>query len=254
MCGRMTLTRSGSEIAEYFALTMAEREVCELDGAPLRARYNIAPSQWIATIVALATGGRSIGWKRWGLVPSWSQDPAIGGRLFNARSETADEKPAFRAAWKRRRCLVAADGFYEWTPRDRGHQPNYFCSREGSLLGLAGLFEAWHGKDGEIVESCTVLTTEANADLEGVHHRMPVILEPTRFEAWLDPRSDPTLLKAMMCPAPVGTLDRRPVSRRVNSPRFDDPQCVRPEQEGDREPRSRAEQVELFRLDGEDAK
>lgn len=254
MCGRMTLTRSGSEIADWFALARLGDGVAEMDGGPLRARYNIAPSQQIATIVPLAGGGRAIRWKRWGLVPSWSRYAAIGARLFNARSETADEKPAFRAAWKRRRCLIVADGFYEWAPRGRGHQPYHFRSREGSLLGFAGLFEQWHGKGTEVVESCTVLTAEANADLEGIHHRMPVILDPTHFEAWLDPRSDPTLLKAMMGPAPEGTLDWRAVSRRVNSPRFDDPQCLQSEQTGDRDPQSRDEQAELFRLDGERAK
>jgi putative SOS response-associated peptidase YedK len=247
----MTLTRSGSEIADYFELAMAANELTESDGAPFCARYNIAPSQQIATIIRLADGGRAIGWKKWGLVPSWSKDPAIGGRLFNARSETADEKPSFRAAWKRRRCLVIADGFYEWTARGRGHQPYYFCSHRESLLGLAGLFEQWHGKGGEVVESCTVLTTGANADLEGIHHRMPVILDSTRFDAWLDPASDLTLLKAMMGPAPAGTLDRRAVSRRVNSPRFDGPQCILPEQESDRELRSEVEPGELFRLDGD---
>ena len=254
MCGRMTLTRSGREIADYFALAMAEDEVAELDGAPLRARYNIAPSQQIATIVPPAGGGRAIAWKKWGLVPSWSKDLAIGGRLFNARSETADEKPSFRAAWKRRRCLVVADGFYEWTTRGGGRQPYHFRSRVGSLLGLAGLFEEWHGVGGEVIESCTVLTTEANADLEGIHHRMPVILDPLRFDAWLDPASDSARLKAMMSPAPVGTLDRRAVSRRVNSPRFDDPQCLLAEPEQDRESQSKAKQGDLFRMDGEDAK
>ncbi len=248
MCGRMTLTRSGSEIADYFALEMAGDEVAESNGEPLRARYNIAPSQQIATITTPAAGARVFEWRKWGLVPSWSMDPAVGGRLFNARSETADEKPSFRAAWKRRRCLVVADGFYEWKPRGRGRQPYHFRSRNGGLLGLAGLFEQWHGKDGEVIDSCTVLTTEANADLEGVHHRMPVILDRTRFDVWLDPVSESATLKAMMGPAPSGTLDRREVSRRVNSPRFDDPQCLLPEAEPKAEqgPQSKAEQGELF--------
>ena len=254
MCGRMTLTRSGSEIADYFALAMAEDGVHEMNGASLRPRYNIAPSQQIATIFGLPDGRRAFGWKKWGLLPSWSMDPAVGARLFNARSETADEKPSFRAAWKRRRCLVVADGFYEWTTRGRGHQPYHFHSHEGSLLGLAGLFEQWQGEGGEVVESCTVLTTDANQDVEGIHHRMPVILDRTRFDSWLDPAVDSALLKAMMAPAPIGTLDRTVVSSRVNSPRFDDPQCLLPEPEPRSETSSAAEQGELFRIDGERTK
>jgi putative SOS response-associated peptidase YedK len=250
----MTLTRSGSEIADYFELEMARDAVAELNGAPLHARYNIAPSQQIATISVLTGGRRQFAWRKWGLVPSWSMDPSIGGRLFNARSETADEKPSFRAAWKRRRCLVVADGFYEWKARGRGRQPYHFRSRDGTLLGMAGLFEEWHGKDGEVIESCTVLTTEANADLEGVHHRMPVILDRARFGAWLDPVSDSALLKAMMSPAPNGTLDCREVSRRVNSPRFDDPQCLLPEQESKQKSVPKVVQGELFGPDGDHTK
>jgi putative SOS response-associated peptidase YedK len=250
VCGRMTLTRSGSEIADYFALETADAGIVELNGAPLRARYNIAPSQMIATVAPLASGGRGVGWRKWGLVPSWSIDPSVGGRMINARSETADEKPSFRAAWKRRRCLVIADGFYEWSQRGRVRQPFHFRPHAGSLLGLAGLFEEWHGQDGELIESCTVLTTEANADLEGVHHRMPVILQPTCFDEWLDPASQLEGLKAMMIPATPGTLDRQEVSRRVNSPRFDDPQCLLPELESEQSLSPEFEQGELFGPDG----
>ena len=253
MCGRMTLTRSGSEIADYFALETAKDTVTELDGAALRPRYNIAPSQQIATIAPLTGAGRSFSWRKWGLVPSWSMDPAIGGRLFNARSETADEKPSFRAAWKRRRCLVVADGFYEWKARGRGRQPYHFRSREGTLLALAGLFEDWHGKDGEVIESCTILTTEANADLEGIHHRMPVILDRTRFDAWLDPVSDTAMLKAMMRLAPDGSLDCSEVSRRVNNARFDDARCLAPESKSisEEKPAPKVVQGELFGADGD---
>lgn len=251
MCGRMTLTRSGAEIADYFALEMAEDGVAELNGGPLRARYNVAPSQQIATVGSLEAGGRGFVWRKWGLVPSWSSNPSVGSRLFNARSETADEKPSFRAAWKRRRCLVVADGFYEWKARGRGRQPYYFCSCDGSLLGFAGLFEEWRGKEGEVIESCAVLTTEASSDLEGIHHRMPVILDKTLFDAWLDPTSDAAMLKTMMRPAAIGTLDRREVSRRVNSPRFDDAQCLLPESKAALKSEPKVEQGELFGMDGE---
>ena len=231
MCGRMTLTKSGSEIAEYFALDldMAEEAVTEMDGTSLRPRYNIAPSQAIATIHQSADAVSGLHWKQWGLVPSWSKDPRMGGRLFNARSETASEKPSFRAAWKRRRCLVVADGFYEWTPRARDHQPYHFSRGDGSLLAFAGLHEEWHGEGGELIESCTVLTTTANADLEGVHHRMPVILVAENFDAWLGQDSDPEALKVLMQPAPPGTLEKVAVGRAVNSPRNDDPSCLSPD-------------------------
>jgi putative SOS response-associated peptidase YedK len=224
----MTLTKSGSEIAEYFALAMAEQAVTEMDGTSLRPRYNIAPSQPIATIQHCPDGELGLHWKQWGLVPSWSQDSGMGGRLFNARSETASEKPSFRAAWKRRRCLVVADGFYEWTPRTRDHQPYHFSREDGSILAFAGLYEDWHGEGGELIESCTVLTTVASADLEGVHHRMPVILLAENFDAWLGQGSDPEALKALMQPAPVGTLVSMAVGRTVNSPRHDDPTCLLP--------------------------
>jgi len=228
MCGRMTLTRSGREIAEYFALEMKAEAVGEIDGATLRPRYNIAPSQLVATILSSADGARILRWKQWGLVPSWSKSADMGGRLFNARSETAHEKPSFRTAWKRRRCLIVADGFYEWTPRNRDHQPYHFRPLDSQLLALAGLYEAWRGEGGEILESCTVLTTAASADLQGIHHRMPAILAPSDFETWLAADSDPDRLRDLMASAPEGTLQRRAVSRSVNSPRVDDASCLDP--------------------------
>lgn len=261
MCGRMTLTRSGSEIAAYFAEAMAGLEALdarEVDGHPLRPRFNLAPSQEVLTLVVSfgpdaapdaardrgsdRTGSAAFAWKRWGLVPSWAKDPSVGSRLFNARAETVDTKPSFRAAFKRRRCLVAADGFYEWTPRNRDHKPFLFRPRQGAVMGLAGLHERWQGEGGEVVESCTVLTTEASADLEGVHHRMPVILAPERFAAWLDPETEPGVLAGLLGSAPPGRLERTPVSRYVNDPRHDDPRCLEPE--------PIVEQVPLFALDG----
>lgn len=229
MCGRMTLTRSAEEIADYFVLAMAQERgecVAEIDGSPLRARYNVAPSQPVATIVADGEGVRELAWKHWGLVPSWAGDPVIGGRLFNARSETVDRKPSFREAFQKRRCLVVADGFYEWAPRNRGHQPYYFTPVRGALLGFGGLFEVWRGEGGEVIESCTVLTSEANADVAGVHHRMPVILDPADFGRWLSRTADPDRTKSLAVPAPPGTLLRRAVGRVVNSPQTDDARCL----------------------------
>jgi len=275
MCGRMTLTRSGDEIADYFAEAVAcsagsprDRAVSgvpqEPDGSPLRRRFNLAPSQDALTLVPAPLGSgvvAAFAWKRWGLVPGWAKDPSIGARMFNARSETADTKPSFRAAWKRRRCLVAADGFYEWTPRNRGHQPFLFRPRRGALLAFAGLFEEWRGEGGECIESCTVLTTEANADLEGVHHRMPVILPPDQLAEWLEPSTPLDALKELVVSAPSGTLERTPVDRYVNDPRHDDERCLAPPARAATKAATkaaakagvRAEQVDLFSVSGEAA-
>ena len=153
----------------------------------------------------------------------------MGGRLFNARSETASSKPSFRAAFRKRRCLVVADGFYEWTPRSRDHQPHHFRARSGGLLGMAGLYEHWLGPGGESIDSCTVLTTDASEDVAGVHHRMPVLLPPGDFAGWLDPDTAVDRTEAFLHPADAGTLVGTAVTRRVNSPRFDAPECLLPD-------------------------
>jgi putative SOS response-associated peptidase YedK len=243
MCGRMTLTRSGSEIAEYFALATEGDEIRSANGGPLRPRYNVAPTQEIPAILFEAGIGRHLEWMRWGLVPSWAKDPSIGARLFNARSETAAVKPSFRSAFRHRRCLIAADGFYEWTPRNRGHQPFHFSSSEDRLLAFAGLYESWRGEGGEVVDSCTVLTTESNADVSDIHNRMPVLLDAAQHELWLEPERGREDLERLLVPAPTGRLKKRAVGRRVNDARHDDPSCLESE--------AAAEQSTLFELDGE---
>lgn len=250
MCGRLTLTRSGEEIAAYFAEAMALTdplgEAREPDGAPLRPRFNVSPSRDVLTLVPSASGA-AFAWKHWGLVPGWAKDPAIGHRTFNARAETVAEKPSFRAAFARRRCLVAADGFYEWTPRSRDHRPFLFTPAKAPLLGFAGLFESWKGDGGAVIDSATVITTDASPDLEGIHHRMPVVLDPSDYARWIDPESETTALLGLLRPAVPGTLDRRPVTRYVNDPRHEGPRCLADEE--------KAEQGALFTLaddDGED--
>jgi putative SOS response-associated peptidase YedK len=249
------LPRWGGESAPFLAAAWARAEardgvpfeLCEANREPLRARFNLAPSQEVLTLVPTASEfaeNAAFAWKRWGLVPSWAKDPSIGSRMFNARSETVETKPSFRAAFKRRRCLVVADGFYEWTPKNRDHRPFYFQPTRQALLGFAGLYEEWRGEGGEVIESCTVLTTGANADLEGVHHRMPVILDPAHYSTWLDAGAAPEVLKAIAVKAPNGTLERRAVTRYVNDPRRDDERCLSPE--------PKAVQVDLFSLDGAD--
>lgn len=231
MCGRMTLTRSAEEIAQVFELASEPKTPGGSDGHPLRPRYNIAPSQSVLTIVRTESGARGFAWKTWGLVPAWASDPAIGSKLFNARAETVDTKPSFRSAFKRRRCLVVADGFYEWSARNRGHRPHWFHPGEGRLLAFAGLHERWAVEQGPVIDSCTVITTEANGDLAGVHARMPVVLSKSAWEDWLDPESALGDLKRLLVPAAAGTLLARAVSRRVNEPRHDDAHCLDPSPE-----------------------
>lgn len=229
MCGRMTLTRSAQEIAAYFALETSAVAVVLAsapDGRGERARFNVAPTQSVLTAVAREPGVLALGWRRWGLIPSWARDPAIGAKLFNARSETVDEKPSFRAAFRRRRCLVVADGFYEWTPRNRGHRPHWFASPTAPLLVFAGLHERGTDEAGQPVDSCTVLTTEANPDLAPIHPRMPVVLARETWDEWLDPSAAGPTLKALLAPAPPGTLVARAVGRYVNDARHDDVRCL----------------------------
>lgn len=168
---------------------------------------------------------------RWGLVPSWARDISLGSRMINARSETAAEKPAFRSAFKKRRCLVLADGFYEWKKTDSGKQPFYIRVR-GGLYAMAGLWERWQPSEGEnreSIETCTILTTQANNALAGLHDRMPVILDTTDFRRWLDPngtRAEPLL--PLLKPCPDDWITFWPVSTRVNRPAHDQPDCIEP--------------------------
>ncbi|MEZ4330610.1 MAG: SOS response-associated peptidase [Myxococcota bacterium] len=227
MCGRMTLTRSAEEIARCFALEAAAIAAGP-DGRGLAPRYNLAPSARVLTVVRDASGARRAVWKLWGLVPAWSKDPAVGAKRFNARAETVATKPSFRGAFRRHRCLVVADGFYEWTPRARGHRAYWLHPPDGGLLAFAGLHERWQGEGRDPLETCTVITTEAGPDLAELHHRMPVLLSREAGEAWLDPAQTPDGLQALLAPSPAGTLTARPVSPWVNDPRHDDPGCLDP--------------------------
>jgi putative SOS response-associated peptidase YedK len=163
---------------------------------------------------------------RWGLVPSWASDLSVGARMLNARAETVLEKPSFRAAFTRRRCLLPADGFYEWQTVAGKKQPLHFRFRDGRLFAFAGLWERWHGPDGP-VESCTVLTTEANDLVRPVHERMPVILDPLRYDGWLDPgNGDTALLRSWLTPYPADELIAVPANPRVNNARNEGPDCL----------------------------
>jgi len=197
----------------------------------LPPRYNIAPSQPVAVVRRRPQSGddqRQLVLMRWGLIPSWATDPAIGNRLANARSESVLEKPAFRAAMRRRRCLIPADGFYEWKKNGRNKQPYLIGLRDGRLFAFAGLWEAWEGADHSYVESCTILTTTPNELMAPIHDRMPVILPAEAYGPWLDPAVPPAEVLAWLRPLPADQMTAYPVSTLVNNPRNDRPECVAP--------------------------
>jgi len=220
MCGRFTLTSPDSGIAVQFSL---------LELPTLVPRYNIAPTQAVAAVrMAIEGAARELVMLQWGLVPFWAKDPQVGSRLINARSETVADKPAFREALRRRRCLVLADGFYEWQKLEGGKQPFFFRMRDGGTFGMAGLWERWVGPSGTI-ESCTLITTTANDLMRSVHDRMPVILPPRDHDLWLDRGiRQSELFLPLLRPFPSEAMMAHPVSRRVNSPENDDPQCIEP--------------------------
>jgi putative SOS response-associated peptidase YedK len=216
MCGRFAQKSSAKKIAKKFKV----EEV-----PPLAERYNVAPSQ-VVLAVREGSGAREATLLRWGLVPRWAKDPGIGNKLINARSETVTEKPSFREAFSRRRCLVPVDGFYEWSRRGERKRPFFFRMRDGEPFAIAGLWERWEGEGGTL-ESCTLLTTGANELLAPHHDRMPVIIKPEDYDGWLDPnvRGD-ELLTALLRPYPDGEMDAYAVSPLVNSPSNDSPRCV----------------------------
>jgi putative SOS response-associated peptidase YedK len=166
---------------------------------------------------------------RWGLIPSWAKDPAIGNRMINARAETVAEKPAFRAAFRRRRCLVVADGFYEWARGGKPRQPYFIRMHDDRPFAFAGLWESWQGPDEGPVESCTLLTTEPNELLEPIHNRMPLILGEDDYDQWLDPALQrPDALQPLLRPLPSDQMTAEKISTYVNSPANDDPRCIEP--------------------------
>lgn len=221
MCGRFSQTASPEVIAQQFELT---------DLPLFTPRYNIAPSQSIAAIrIDLDTATRTLVMLRWGLIPSWAKDPKIGFQCINAKAETAAEKPSFRSAFKKRRCLVIATGFYEWQVQGRSKQPMWIGLRSTRPFAFAGLWEHWTPPEGEPFGTCTIITTEPNDLMAPVHNRMPVILAPTSYDQWLDPtfqHVEP--LKALLRPYPSEELRAYPVSTLVNNPRHDAPQCLDP--------------------------
>ena len=209
MCGRFAQRSDPKRLAREFKVS---------DVPEVEPRYNIAPTQDILGVIE-SEDNREMKFFKWGLIPSWAKDAAMGARLINARSETVEEKPAFREAFKRRRCIIPADGFYEWQ-RTKGHkQPFFFQMKNETLFGFAGLWERWQGAEGQVIESCTILTTEANEVLRPVHDRMPVIVHQDDYALWLneDVRKR-ELLKDILRPYPAEGMIRYPVSTAINSP------------------------------------
>ncbi len=218
MCGRFTLRTRPQAVVEAFEL---------LEYPDLTPRYNIAPTQAVATVRYDAERqGRICVWQRWGLVPKWAADLSIGNRMINARGETVGTKPAFRQAFVARRCLVVADGFYEWHKTAAGKQPYFIHRADDAPLAFAGLWERWGPEN---IESCTIITTAANQAMAGLHERMPVILAPQDYAQWLDPavRDVPTL-ERLLRPAAEDLLRFDAVTTLVNSPRNESPECIVP--------------------------
>jgi putative SOS response-associated peptidase YedK len=224
MCGRFTLRTPQNVLLEQFQLAT---------GPVLSPRFNIAPTQTIATVRCTSDEPqRQLVLLRWGLIPSWAKDPSIGNRMINARGESVADKPAFRAAFKRRRCLVLTDGYYEWQTVGKKKQPFLFHMQDDRPFAFAGLWESWPGgktddEPGQPLETCTIITTAASDFTRPIHDRMPVILEDADFDLWLDPNmQDREQLEPLLQPFDSADLTADPVSTHVNSPKNDDPQCV----------------------------
>lgn len=225
MCGRYTLRARLNELLAFFA---AESQ---LDWLP---RFNIAPTQPVAVVRLVTASGvgnscvRELALLRWGLVPRWADDPAVGNRLINARAETIAEKPSFREAFQKRRCLVLADGFYEWRTSGRDKQPYFIRRKDDRPFAFAGLWERWTKADRPL-ETCTIITTEPNALMAGLHDRMPVILPNDAARRWLElDGSDLRTVQPLLVPYPHDDLEAYPVDTLVNSPKHDRPECIAP--------------------------
>ena len=221
MCGRFVLVSPFTLIAERFRIR---------DGnGDLKPRYNIAPGQDILAVV-FEEGTRRLSRFRWGLIPSWADGPSTGNRMINARAETVAEKPSFRSAFNKRRCLIVADGFYEWRRQGKRKSPVYVSMKFQKPFGFAGLYEIWHSPEGREIRSCTIITTEANDLLRPVHDRMPVIMHKENEDDWLvDPAvHDKDRLLALLRPYPAGEMKVYDVSPRVNTPANDSPDNIKP--------------------------
>lgn len=227
MCGRFVSSTPVNQLAEQFLVE--EIKVDDHDPS-----WNVAPTDRVLAVAVGKEGTRQLGQFKWGLVPSWAKDESIGNRMINLRAETVSDKPSFRRTLAKRRCILPADGFYEWkaTGKGRKKQPFFIKSRDGSVLALAGLWEVWKPKDeqdAEWLRTCTIITTEPNAVLRPIHDRMPVVLPPSAWDTWLDEsNADVEALSRLLVPAPDDLLEAYPVSTEVSSVRNNGEQLIIP--------------------------
>lgn len=223
MCGRFTLTAEVGEIKERFDIRNTFDYI---------ARYNIAPSQEVLAVIQDGDGervGNRAGYLRWGLIPSWAKDPAIGNRMINARAETIAEKASFKHAFLHRRCLIIADGFYEWKKENGQKIPLRIRMKDGGLFAMAGLWDRWTSPDGKAVTTCTIITVPPNPLMQTIHDRMPAILTKEHEQVWLDrSQRDPHQLHHVLTPYPLENMEAYQVSLLVNSPKNDTPDCLNP--------------------------
>jgi putative SOS response-associated peptidase YedK len=216
MCGRFTLHVDIKTVAEQFGVPAS------LETSP---RYNIAPTQEVVSI--MRNGAPHMAILRWGLIPSWAKDESIGSRMINARAETLAEKPSFSRLLRSKRCLVVADGFYEWRKENGSKTPMYITLKSGAPFAFAGLWDQWKNAEGQQIRTCTIITTNPNNVLVPIHNRMPAILAPDAYELWLDPEMhDQEALSHWLAPYPAEEMTARPVSRLVNDPKHDSPELI----------------------------
>jgi putative SOS response-associated peptidase YedK len=219
MCGRFIQAAAGEAFARQFALPLP---------AVYAPRYNVAPSQNVLALRSTEDGGREWAWLRWGLIPAWSPEPRTQYSTINARAETVAEKPTYRQAFRQRRCLLPADGFYEWHTHNGRKQPYCIGLTDGAAFAFAGLWERWE-REGQAVESCTIVVTHANECIAAIHDRMPVILPAAAYEQWLNPAMQtPERLLPLLQPYPADRMTRWPVSPEVNRPGRDGAQLTAP--------------------------
>jgi putative SOS response-associated peptidase YedK len=221
MCGRYVIKAPVSQLATMFDL---------IDVPKLTPRYNVSPTQSVPAIrLKPEKKERELAMFKWGLIPSWAKDPAIGNRLINARADSVAQKPSFRSAFKRRRCLMVADGFYEWQKTNGKKQPYFIGLKDDAPFAFAGLWEHWEEPEGEPVESCAIITTDANDLVKEIHNRMPVILKKKDYELWLDQEmQDPDKLQKLLVPFSAKEMKAYPVSLMVNNPKNENPKCIEP--------------------------
>lgn len=216
MCGRYTLTASIQTIAETFGVPAS---------LETEARYNVAPTQQVVTI--MRNGANHLAMLQWGLIPSWAKDESIGAKMINARAETLAEKPSFKRLLRSRRCLIVADGFYEWKKEYGGKTPMYITMKGGQPFAFAGLWDSWKDRDGQQLRTCTIVTTMPNDLVSTIHDRMPAILLPSARDMWLDTDiQDDQALLPLLAPYPADLMTARQVSRMVNSPRVEGPELI----------------------------